>query len=118
MAKGAFSNFKGKWEGTYPEVVESWEDGLPNLLTFMDYPYSIRQSIYTTNWLERTIKEFRRREKTMDSLPSPKAARKLFYLLSKEQTEDWSKRRMRGFKKARDQLEEMFEQRYGRSRPN
>lgn len=116
MAKNAFSNFKDKWKDAYPDVVESWEDDLPDLLTFMDYPYSIRKSIYTTNWLERTIKEFRRREKTMDSLPNPKAAKKLFYLLSKEQSEDWTKRRMRGFKKARDQLEEMFEERYGTNR--
>lgn len=117
MAKGAFSNFKDKWGDTYPGVTESWEEDLPELLTFMDYPYSISQSIYTTNWLERTIKEFRRNEKTKDSLPNPKAAKKLFYLLSKERTENWANRRMRGFKKARDQLEEMFAERYGPSPP-
>mgnify|MGYP002338704119 CR=1 FL=1 len=51
MAKNAFSNFKSKWRDAYPDVVESWEEDLSNLLTFMDYPYSIRQSIYITNWL-------------------------------------------------------------------
>ena len=59
---------------------------------------------------------FRRREKTMDSLPNPKAVKKLFYLLTKEQSEDWTNRRMKGCKKAWDQLEEMFEQCYGTNR--
>ncbi|MEF8726461.1 MAG: transposase, partial [Candidatus Bipolaricaulota bacterium] len=33
MAKGAFSNFKNKWNDTHPDVVESWEDDLPDLLS-------------------------------------------------------------------------------------
>ncbi|MFB6290218.1 MAG: IS256 family transposase, partial [Candidatus Bipolaricaulia bacterium] len=80
QAKECFSDFKEEWNDLYPKVVESWEEDLPDLLTFLDYPDEIRSTIYTTNWLERAIKEMRRRTKTQDSFPSPQAAEKTLYL--------------------------------------
>ena len=113
QAEECFADFKTEWETLYPKVVKSWETDLPDLLTFLDYPDEIRPSIYTTNWLERAIKEMRRRTKTQESLPSPKAAEKVLYLRSEERNDSWKNRRMRGFKKARPKLEEMFSKRYG-----
>lgn len=42
-------------------------NNLPVLLTFLDYPSSIRSVIYTTNWIERTIKDIRTRIRHMNS---------------------------------------------------
>ena len=113
QAKECFTDFKEEWNDLYPKVVDSWEEDLPDLLTFLDYPDEIRSTIYTTNWLERAIKEMRRRTKPQEGLPSPKAAEKVLYLRTKERNDKWGNRRMRGFKKAKPKLQEKFVDRYG-----
>jgi len=62
--------------------------------------------------LERAIKEMRRRTKSQDSLPSPKAAEKILYLRTKERNNKWGNRLTRDFEKAKPKLEEMFMDRY------
>ncbi|MDQ0341109.1 transposase-like protein, partial [Caldalkalibacillus uzonensis] len=61
--------------------VQSWEKDLPTLLTFLKYPSAIRSVIYTTNWIERTIKEIKKRLRPMNSLPDVKAPKKSCTLL-------------------------------------
>lgn len=112
VARKYFRQFKEQWEDIYPELVESWEKDLDRLLTFLDYPESIQSVIYTTNWIERTQKKIKKRTDRMGSLPSPEAARKIVYIKAQEINEQWCKRRLRGFKKARSELKEMFEERY------
>lgn len=56
----SFEKLKEKWERIYPKQVKSWEKDLKVLLTFMDYPESIRSIIFITNWIERTNKEFKK----------------------------------------------------------
>ncbi|MGG4027077.1 transposase, partial [Geobacillus stearothermophilus] len=82
------------------------------LLTFMDYPSSIRSVIYTTNVIERTIKEIRKRLKPMNSLSSLEAAEKVVYLTIQDFNEKWAGRKLRGFAEAQEALERMFEERY------
>jgi putative transposase len=50
--------------------VQSWTKEFDVLLTFMEYPSSIRNVIYTNNTIERTIKEIRKHLKPMNSLSS------------------------------------------------
>jgi putative transposase len=82
------------------------------LLTFMDYPNSIRSVIYMTNAIERTIKEIRKRLKPMKSLSSLEAAEKVMYLTIQDFNEKWGGRKLRGFAEAQETLQRMFEERY------
>lgn len=109
-----FEVFKDKWESKYPKEVQSWEKDLPVLLTFLDYPSAIHSVIYTTNWIERTIKEIRKRLRPMNSLPDVHAAEKIVYLKVQDLNQTWSTRKLRGFSKAHHKLLEMFEFRYGK----
>jgi transposase-like protein len=109
-----FERFQNKWAHKYPKEVASWEKDLPVLLTFLDYPSSIRSVIYTTNWIERTIKDIRKRIRPMNSLPDIQAAEKIIYLNIQGLNTTWSTRKLRGFSSAYDQLQQMFEQRYGK----
>lgn len=102
-----------KWAHIYPEIVADWRENHENLLTFFKYPTTIRQSIYTNNWIERTYKEFQRRLKTKDSMPTVKAAEKIIYMQSLTMNQKWSKRKMRGFASAYDDLQDIFEVKYG-----
>jgi len=80
----------------------------------MEYPESIRDVIYTTNWIERTNKEFKKRFKTMNSLPNENAVEKIVYLIVQEYNNRWSERKLKGFSMAYNELQEMFEKRYGK----
>ena len=95
-----------------PERSASWANELDVLLTFMDDPSSIRSVIYTTNAIERTIKEIRKRLKPMNSLSSVEAAEKVVYLAIQDFNEKWADRKLRGFAEAQETLERMFEERY------
>jgi transposase-like protein len=112
IAQIQFEQFKKDWEKRYPKEVASWEKDLPVLLTFMKYPTSIRKVIYTTNWIERTNKEIRKRLKPMNSLPDINAAEKIVYFTVLNLNETWSKRISDGFAKAKDKLQDMFKERY------
>ncbi|MFS0728384.1 transposase [Paenibacillus sp. 1P07SE] len=60
----------------YPKEAKSWEDQLPTLLTFYNYPALTRPAIYTTNPIERKNRELRNRLKPMNSLTNIEAAEK------------------------------------------
>jgi len=63
----------------------------------MKAPPQVWDKLYTTNMLERTIKEIKRRTKTIESFPTPESLEKLVYLLVRELNERWKKRRIKGF---------------------
>jgi transposase-like protein len=111
-AKKALKKLRSKWQATYPKIVASWEDNIDRLLTFLDYPAAIQSVIYTTNWIEAALKQIKDRTHKIGSLPSPKAARKIVYLKATDMNDRWSNQRLRGFKKARRDLLELFEERY------
>lgn len=114
LALAAFDTVKEKWGKKYPKEIKSWEDQLPTLLAFYRYPKMIWKAIYTSNPIERTNKEFRKRLKPMNSLTNLDAAEKIVYLESVEYNEKWSKRVIRGFgdPKTREELTKMYEERY------
>jgi putative transposase len=112
IALEQFQLFEEKWKSRYPKEIQSWLKDLPVLLTFLNYPSSIQSVIYTTNWIERTNKEFRKRLRPMNSLPDLKAAEKIVYLTIQQINEKWSTRKLRGFAEAYPKLQEMFTKYY------
>jgi len=66
-------------------------------MTFMKLPPQIRSYVYTTNALERFIKEIKRRLKTMEMLPSPQSAEKFLYLIIKDKNEKYLQRKLKNW---------------------
>lgn len=112
-ASEAFDTVKKEWGTTYRKELNSWEEDLPVLLTFLRYPKAIQKYLYTTNLIERTNKEVRKRLKTMNSLPNIEAAEKIVYLTVLNYNEQWSTKKLSGFELAQIKLQEMFEKRFG-----
>ena len=52
-----FNEFKNKWERKYPNVIYNTEIKLGHLLRFYDYPLKIRNSLKSTNIIERMNEE-------------------------------------------------------------
>ncbi|MBP1997116.1 IS256 family transposase [Paenibacillus eucommiae] len=104
-----------KWSKIYPREVTSWKEDLPVLLAFYKYPAAIWKIIYTTNAIERTMKEIRKRLHPMNSVPNVDAAEKVAYFVLQDYNERWSERITRGFgmEETRIALANMFQERYG-----
>ncbi len=92
--------------------MKSRERELYKLLTFLKYLEPIQRVVYTTNLIERTIKEIRRRVKVIGSLPSVSSVEKFVYLRVAMLNVRWSNRVVNGFLEAREEIQEMFSRRY------
>ncbi len=68
--------------------------------------------IYTTNLIERTIKEIRKRVKVIGPLPSVSSGEKFVYPRVVTLNDRWSNRVVNGFLEAREEIQEMFSRRY------
>lgn len=114
VARAVFDGFKDKWSKQYPKEVKSWEDQLSTLLTFFKYPPLTWPAIYTTNPIERTNKELRKRLKPMNSLTNIEAAEKIIYLQATDYNEKWCGRAVRGFvdPDTKTDFENMYNERY------
>lgn len=66
-------DFITKWHKIYPKLNTILEKN-HNLFTYLSYNYKIRRMIYTTNWIERLNKSFRRTLKMRNALPNPESA--------------------------------------------
>lgn len=78
----------GKWSKSYPRFKSMIQrDDLDNLFTYLNFDYRIRRMIYTTNWIERLNKSFRRTLKMRNALPNPKAAITLMGYVAMEMEE-------------------------------
>jgi transposase-like protein len=70
-----FRIFADQWGEKYAYFKRlSKKQDLELHFTYFDYDYRIRRMIYTTNWIERLNKSFRRTTKIRNALPSPKSA--------------------------------------------
>ncbi len=63
--------------------------------------------------IERTIKEVRKRLKTMNSLPSIESVEKIVYLVSNNYNNSWTTKRTAGFGLAHEKIYKLFKERYG-----
>lgn len=61
----AFRSWKKTWLGNYPEAIKCLEKDIDELLNFLDCPSSHRVKIRTTNVIERSFREVRRRTRTI-----------------------------------------------------
>ena len=63
-----------KWSKTYPKLKSTLgRTDLETVFTYLGFDYRTRRMIYTTNWIERLNKSFRRTLKMRNALPNPTA---------------------------------------------
>jgi transposase-like protein len=78
-AQKARAAFLLKWKRQCPGAAASLEEAGEELLTFFQFPASQWVSLRTTNAIERTQLEFRRRVKTQAALPNEGAVLRVFF---------------------------------------
>ena len=63
------NEFANNWHQTYPKLIKDLLK-MPNLLTFMDFPPAIRQSLYSTNLIENFNKHLKRTTHHKEQFPT------------------------------------------------
>lgn len=64
---GALS--RGKWNGKYPKIAQSWNANQSKLPTYFKYPQEVRTLIYTTNAIEGFNRQLRKVTKSKSVFP-------------------------------------------------
>ncbi|MFT5318383.1 MAG: putative transposase [Chlamydiales bacterium] len=88
-AKESWLEFQIRWQKIYPKVIKFWRDHFKQLIQFMVLPHELRQYVYTTNWVESSHKEIKRRLKVMEQFHSEQSAEGILYLLYKRKNENY-----------------------------
>jgi transposase-like protein len=71
---------------------------------------------YSTNWLERINKDFRKVLKNKNSLPTEEAVRNLLYLKIRDLNRRYERQRLNGFAAYQVDLEVLWQRQYGENR--
>lgn len=78
-AKEALEIFKRKWSMKYPSAVECLSEDIESCLTYYKYPYQHWRRIRTTNVVERSFKEVKRRVKGIGRFQNEERALTMVY---------------------------------------
>lgn len=95
IALKRFKNFKLAWGNQYPNVVKSLDQDLEELLNFLtlpikkDYRNFIRKRIRTTNVIERSFREVRRRTKPMSCFNNNDSLQRIIYAVFYRLNHNW-----------------------------
>jgi putative transposase len=88
-AVNAFRDWKCKWSTLYPEAINCLEKDLDELLSFMDCPNAHRIKIRTTNAIERSFREVRRRTRTMSCFTNSASVNRIIYGVISHLNNSW-----------------------------
>ena len=81
-----FITFVAKWEKKYPILKKYKADRNIAYFTYMDFPVQVQRCIYTTNWIERLNRKYKRTIKMRTSMPSDKSVLFLLASVAMEET--------------------------------
>ena len=89
-----FITFVAKWEKKYPILKKYKADRNIAYFTYMDFPVQVQRCIYTTNWIERLNRKYKRTIKMRTSMPSDKSVLFLLASVAMEETKTTYSRKM------------------------
>lgn len=90
-----FKAFKKAWLSKYPKAVHSIEQDLDQLLAFLEIPVKkehaefIRRQIRTTNMIERSFREVRRRTRPMSCFKNTDSVQRIIYAIFTKLNNKW-----------------------------
>ncbi len=98
-ASDRFETFCVKWGSKYPYIKRlKNRHEMTYYFTYLQYDYRIRGMIYTTNWVERLHKSFRRVLKIRNSMPTEESALLLLSKVAMDKSDRYRKYPIYNFK--------------------
>lgn len=95
-----------KWKKQYPRVVKLLMN--PAILTFYNFPPSIRRTIYSTNLIEGFNKQLKKYTKRKEQFPNEESLERFLVSQFNQYNQKFLGRVHKGFKEIQDTLESMF----------
>ena len=95
-----------KWKNQYPRVVKLLMN--PAILTFYNFPPSIRRTIYSTNLIEGFNKQLKKYTKRKEQFPNEESLERFLVSQFNNYNQKFLCRVHKGFKEIHDTLESMF----------
>jgi putative transposase len=80
-ALATFRRWQNRWRDAYPGAVRSVEKHLETLLAFYDSPELLRPRVRTTNVIERSFREVRRRTRPISSFANVQSCERITYAI-------------------------------------
>jgi putative transposase len=102
-AVAIFKSVKQTWQRKYPKVVKSIEQDLDALLAFLTIPIKkehrefIRRQIRTTNVIERSLREVRRRTRPMGCFTNNDSVSRIIYAIFCKLNSNWNEKPLKQF---------------------
>lgn len=112
-AKEKLLKLQEELKGKYPRLLNRWFDKLESLMRFLEFPEYLRPHVYSTNWIERLNKDFRKVLKNKNSMPTEESVRNLLYLRVRDIMGRYERQRLNGFVAYQLDLNIMWQKHYG-----
>jgi putative transposase len=93
----AFKRWRNKWINQYPRAVRCIQKDLDSLLTFFGFPEEIRKNIRSTNLIERSFKEVRRRTRPIGCFSDVKSCERIIYAIFVYLNSKWESKPLKKF---------------------
>lgn len=93
-----FITFVAKWEKKYPALKKYRAQRNIAYFTYMDFPKEVQRLIYTTNWIERLNRAYKRTTKMRTAMPSAQAVIFMLGTVAMQMTEGTYQRKIYQFK--------------------
>lgn len=84
-----FKRWKERWRRRAPEAVRCLEKDLDEMLAFLDFPEAHRVKIRTTNVIERSFREVRRRTRPMGCFTNQASCDRIIYAVLSHLNAQW-----------------------------
>ena len=100
QARAAWKRWKERWEQEAPQAVSCLGRDLEALLTFLSVPGlppEHHRLVRTTNYIERLIRELRRRTRPMGAFADKPSCDRLFYGVVRRINRNWSRKTLPAF---------------------
>lgn len=97
-ARAQAESFTREYRAILPALVDCLEKDLNACLAYMNHPANRWKHIRTTNLIERSFKEVKRRVKVMEQFPTEESCIRILFTLLQAQNEVWEERPIKHFK--------------------
>jgi len=96
-AQRAFKTWSQRWRSVYPGAVRCLENDLDSLLTIFNYPPAVRPLLLTTNAIERSFKEVRRRTRPIGCFSNVESCDRIIYAIVSYLNAQWEAKPLKEF---------------------
>ena len=93
----SFRDWEERWSQLYPKAINCISKDLDELLSFMDCPVAHRIKVRTTNAIERSFREVRRRTRTMSCFTNSSSVDRIIFGVISHLNHGWQEKLLNEF---------------------